>query len=51
MKLTHKTVFFRKKEAELLEYTQKLTDKNVMLQSEFTDTEVRARTLEEEHTR
>jgi len=41
----------RKKEAELLEYTQKLTDKNVILQSEFTDTEVRARTLEEEHTR
>jgi len=39
----------RKKEGELLEYTQKLTDKNVTLQSEFSSVEARAATLEEEH--
>jgi len=39
----------RRKEGELLEYTQKLTDKNVNLQSEFSSVETRAATLEEEH--
>jgi len=41
----------RRKEGELLEYTQKLTDKNVSLQSEFSSVEARAATLEDEHTR
>jgi len=41
----------RKKEAELLEFTQKLTDKNVTLQSDFTSVSARAATLEEEHSR
>jgi len=41
----------RRKEGELLEYTQKLTDKNVSLQSEFSSVETRAATLEEEHSR
>eukprot|EP00090_Calanus_glacialis_P038399 TRINITY_DN6701_c0_g1_i4.p1 TRINITY_DN6701_c0_g1~~TRINITY_DN6701_c0_g1_i4.p1 ORF type:complete len:807 (+),score=340.83 TRINITY_DN6701_c0_g1_i4:80-2500(+) len=39
----------RRKEGELLEYTQKLTDKNVNLQSEFSSVETRAATLEDEH--
>jgi len=39
----------RKKEGELLEYTQKLTDKNVSLQSEFSTIETRAVALEKEH--
>ena len=37
----------RKKEAELLEFTRKLTDKNVSLQSEFSSIEVRAKQVEE----
>jgi len=41
----------RRKEGELLEYTQKLTDKNVNLQSEFSSVETRAATLEEEHSK
>jgi len=41
----------RRKEGELLEYTQKLTDKNVSLQSEFSSVEARATTLEDEHSR
>merc|ERR1712029_275148 len=41
----------RKKEGELLEFTQKLTDKNVTLQSEFSSIEARAGTLEDEHSR
>ena len=41
----------RSKEAELLDFTQKLTDKNVILQSEYSNMQVRANTLEEEHTR
>lgn len=41
----------RKKEAELLEFTQKLTDKNVTLQSDFTSVAARAAALEEEHSR
>jgi len=41
----------RKKEAELLEFTQKLTDKNVTLQSDFTSVAARAAGLEEEHSR
>ena len=41
----------RKKEAELLEFTQKLTDKNVGLQSEFSSVQARAAVLEEEHSR
>jgi len=41
----------RKKEAELLEFTQKLTETNVTLQSECQFTEGRASTLEAEHTR
>merc|ERR1719481_311570 len=39
----------RRKEADLLEFTQKLTDKNVQLQSEFSSVEGRAQTLVEEH--
>ena len=41
----------RKKEAELLEFTQKLTETNVTLQSECAFTEGRASALESEHTR
>ena len=41
----------RKKEGELLAFTQKLTDKNVGLQSEFSTTQSRASVLEEEHAR
>ena len=41
----------RKKEAELLEFTQKLTETNVTLQSECAFIEGRASTLEAEHTR
>ena len=41
----------RKKEAELLEFTQKLTESNVTLQSECQFIEARASTLEAEHTR
>jgi len=41
----------RRKEAELLEFTQKLTEKNVCLQSEFSSIEARASVLEEEHAR
>eukprot|EP00092_Neocalanus_flemingeri_P040426 GFUD01044027.1.p1 GENE.GFUD01044027.1~~GFUD01044027.1.p1 ORF type:complete len:857 (+),score=378.83 GFUD01044027.1:68-2638(+) len=39
----------RKKEGELLEFTQKLTEKNVNIQSEFSLVETRAAYLEEEH--
>nr|XP_034178904.1 coiled-coil domain-containing protein 186 isoform X1 [Osmia lignaria] len=39
----------RQKEAEMLDFTQKLTDKNVRLQSEFTATEARMKKLEKEH--
>lgn len=39
----------RQKEAEMLDFTQKLTDKNVRLQSEFTATEARIKKLEQEH--
>jgi len=39
----------RRKECELLEYTQKLTDKNVCLQSEFTSIESKATSLEESY--
>ena len=41
----------RRKEMELLEFTQKLTDKNVNLQSEFSSVESKAATLEDEHRR
>jgi len=41
----------RKKEAELLEFTQRLTETNVTLQSECAFTEGRASALESEHTR
>ena len=41
----------RRKEAELLEFTQKLTEKNVTLQSELAFIEGRASALEAEHTR
>lgn len=41
----------RKKEAELLEFTQKLTDKNVTLQSDFVALEARFSVLEAEHSR
>merc|ERR1719278_957519 len=40
----------RGKEAELLEFTKKLTDKNVSLQSEFSSIEVRAKQVEERET-
>nr|CAD7459563.1 unnamed protein product [Timema tahoe] len=36
----------REREAELLDFTQKLTDKNVRLQSEFSATEAKAQQLE-----
>ncbi|XP_031825744.1 coiled-coil domain-containing protein 186 isoform X2 [Nomia melanderi] len=39
----------RQKESEMLDFTQKLTDKNVRLQSEFTATEARMKQLEKEH--
>ncbi|KAG7200853.1 hypothetical protein KM043_003218 [Ampulex compressa] len=39
----------RQREADMLEFTQKLTDKNVQLQSEFTAIEARAKRLEKEH--
>ena len=41
----------RRKEAELLEFTQKLTDKNVGLQSAFTALEAKAAAIEGEHAR
>ena len=41
----------RKKEGELLEFTQKLTDKNVTLQSEFSMMESKAREFESEHSK
>lgn len=41
----------RKKEAELLEFTQKLTEKNVTLQSDLASAEGRAAALEGEHAR
>ena len=41
----------RDKEADLLEFTQKLTDKNVCLQSEFTTLAGRAASLEEANKR
>ena len=37
----------RRKEAELLEFTKKLTDKNVSLQSEFSSVEAHAKQMEE----
>ena len=37
----------RRKEAELLEFTKKLTDKNVSLQSEFSSVETHAKQMEE----
>ncbi|XP_031773893.1 coiled-coil domain-containing protein 186 isoform X3 [Apis florea] len=39
----------RQKEAEMLDFTQKLTDKNVRLQSEFTVIEAKVKQLEQEH--
>ncbi|XP_076677578.1 coiled-coil domain-containing protein 186 isoform X2 [Andrena cerasifolii] len=39
----------RQKEAEMLDFTQKLTDKNVRLQSGFTAIEATTKELEEEH--
>lgn len=39
----------RQKEAEMLDFTQKLTDKNVRLQSEFTVIEAKIKQLEQEH--
>ena len=41
----------RAKEADLLDFTQKLTDKNVNLQSEFSSLEARSNCLEQEHSR
>ena len=41
----------RRKESELLEFTQKLTDKNVGLQSAFTALEAKAAAVEGEHAR
>lgn len=41
----------RRKEAELLEFTQRLTDKNVTLQSDLASAEGRVSTLEMEHSR
>lgn len=39
----------RQKETEMLDFTQKLTDKNVQLQSEFTGIETTVKQLKEEH--
>lgn len=39
----------RQKESEMLDFTQKLTDKNVRLQSEFTAIEAKMKQLEKEH--
>ncbi|CAK9795369.1 Coiled-coil domain-containing protein 186 [Anthophora plagiata] len=39
----------RQKEAEMLDFTQKLTDKNVRLQSEFTGIAAKVKQLEQEH--
>ncbi|XP_076758547.1 coiled-coil domain-containing protein 186 [Xylocopa sonorina] len=39
----------RQKEAEMLDFTQKLTDKNVRLQSEFTAIEAKVKQLEKEN--
>lgn len=39
----------RQKEADMLDFTQKLTDKNVLLQSEFTAIRTKAENLESEH--
>ncbi|XP_053998064.1 coiled-coil domain-containing protein 186-like isoform X1 [Hylaeus anthracinus] len=39
----------RQKEADMLDFTQKLTDKNVRLQSEFTAIEAKVKHLEENH--
>lgn len=39
----------RQKEADMLDFTQKLTDKNVLLQSEFTAIRAKADNLESEH--
>eukprot|EP00095_Tigriopus_kingsejongensis_P008244 maker-scaffold230_size244653-snap-gene-0.15 protein:Tk08244 transcript:maker-scaffold230_size244653-snap-gene-0.15-mRNA-1 annotation:"hypothetical protein L798_00576" len=41
----------RQKEAELLEFTQKLTDKNVTLQSDLAALEAKSSALEAEHSR
>jgi chromosome segregation ATPase len=41
----------RAKEADLLDFTQKLTDKNVTLQSDLATLEARASALESEHSR
>ena len=41
----------RKKEAELLEFTQKLTDKNVILQSDLVAFEAKSSALEAEHSK
>ena len=41
----------RAKEADLLDFTQKLTDKNVNLQSEYSSLESRVQTLEVENSR
>ena len=41
----------RQKEAELLEFTQKLTDKNVTLQSDLATSEAKSSTLDSEHCR
>lgn len=39
----------RQKEAEMLDFTQKLTDKNVRIQSEFTAVEAKAKELQQQH--
>lgn len=39
----------RQKEAEMLDFTQKLTDKNVRLQSDFTAIQAKTKQLEQEH--
>ncbi|XP_020288076.1 coiled-coil domain-containing protein 186 isoform X2 [Pseudomyrmex gracilis] len=39
----------RRKEADMLDFTQKLTDKNVLIQSEFTAIRAKADNLESEH--
>lgn len=43
--------FDRKKEADLLDFTQKLTDKNVILQSDLVALEAKSSALEAEHSK
>ncbi|KAK6635950.1 hypothetical protein RUM44_001205 [Polyplax serrata] len=47
--MQHEVESCRNKEAELLEFTKQLTEKNVLLQSQFTAVDAKAQQLEIEH--